>query len=78
MALNCCLTVCDRRTVPADGLGLVSAVVSECGCLTSHDAALFWRSFDVSHAVALIFSHRPRESEREAPGLDVSLDWVRV
>lgn len=78
MPPNCRLTGRDRRTMPADGLARYSAVVSDCGRLTSHAAALFWRSFDVSRAVALIFSHRPRESEREAPGLDVSLDWVCV
>lgn len=69
MPPNCRLTGRDRRTMPADGLARYSAVVSDCGRLTSHDAALFWRSFDVSRAVALIFSHRPRESDGEASAL---------
>nr|DAR15454.1 MAG TPA: hypothetical protein [Caudoviricetes sp.] len=63
------LTVRGRRFVPADGLARYSAAVSDRGSLTSHDAALFWRSFDVSRAVALIFSHRPRESDGEASAL---------
>nr|DAN77547.1 MAG TPA: hypothetical protein [Bacteriophage sp.] len=29
--------------MPAHGLGWYSATVSECGCFTSHDAALFSR-----------------------------------
>ena len=71
------LTVRGRRFVPADGLARYSAAVSDRGSLTSHDAALFWRSFDVSRAVGLIFSHRPRESEREAPGLGFVGSGVR-
>nr|DAN89039.1 MAG TPA: hypothetical protein [Caudoviricetes sp.] len=41
---NCCLTVRGRRSMPADGLARYSAVVSDCGCLTSHDVAFSLQS----------------------------------
>jgi hypothetical protein len=43
------LTVCGRRLRPASGLALGCAVVSDCGCFTSHDSASGLRLGRVGH-----------------------------
>ena len=66
------LTVRGRRFVPAHGLAQYSAGVSECGCLTSQNAALGLRR----DGVGIMLKPSPLRERTRGPGLDVSLDWV--